>query len=102
MDIHRKGLELLMSQMCPPTINNVPLPQLLMAATTAASLPDFGASPSVAISLQKDIYVSFKKASPRLLLASPASTKAYTANIAGVKITLFDVYHSKARLEGKY
>jgi hypothetical protein len=32
------------------------------------------------------MYASFKKASPRLLLASPASMKAYSAEITVLKI----------------
>jgi hypothetical protein len=36
------------------------------------------------------------------LLASTASMKAYIAEITGLKIALFDVRHSKVKLEGKY
>jgi hypothetical protein len=76
--------------------NNVSSPQLLTAAP-----PNVDASASVAIALHKDIYDSYKKASPRLLLASPASTSAYETEISSLKTALFDVRHSRTKLEGK-
>jgi hypothetical protein len=76
--------------------NNVSSPQLLTAAP-----PNVDASASVAISLQKDIYASYKKASPRILLSSPASTSAYETEISSLKTALFDVRHSRTKLEGK-
>jgi hypothetical protein len=75
--------------------NNVSSPQL------RAAPPDFDGSASVAISLQKDIYASFKKAPPRMLLASSTSTSAYETEISVLKSALFDVRLSRAKLEGK-
>jgi hypothetical protein len=69
--------------------SNIPEPLV-----TPTGPSDFDASAAVAISLQNDIYASFKKVTPRLLLSSPAATKAYEAKIPGLKNALFDVRKS--------
>ena len=79
---------------------NVPPACPLTPATTSS--PYFDSSAVVAILLQKDIYdASFKKGSPRQLLASPISTKASESKISGLKIALFDVRQSRSKLERK-